>query len=75
MTGPTAQQVLALVRQACATVLELDPATVSRETRCVDDLPDDHAHAGGDPRWSALAGLRALSPSGTTDRHHPTEEN
>ena len=49
----------------------------------LDDLPADHGHAAADPRWSALQGLTALSPSGTTtattatatDLHHPTEEN
>ncbi len=40
-TGITADEVLALVQQACATVLELDPATVGRDTRLVDDLHAD----------------------------------
>ena len=41
-SGPvTADEVLDLVRQACATVLELDPASVERETRFVDDLHAD----------------------------------
>lgn len=35
------EQVLELVRQACATVLELDPRTVTRETRFGDDLHAD----------------------------------
>jgi len=38
---PRAEEVLALVRQACATVLELDPETVTRETRFVEDLRTD----------------------------------
>ena len=37
----TADRVLALVQQACATVLELDPRSVSRETRFVEDLHAD----------------------------------
>ena len=37
----TSDEVLALVQRACATVLELDPATVTRETRFVDDLRAD----------------------------------
>ena len=32
---------LVLVQQACATVLELDPAAVTRATRFVDDLGAD----------------------------------
>lgn len=35
------EQVLALVQQACATVLELDPRTVTRETRFTEDLRAD----------------------------------
>ncbi len=34
----------------------------------LDDLPQDHAHDAGDPRWSALQGLLAPSPT------HPHEE-
>ena len=41
MSGVRAEEVLALVQQACATVLELDPATVTRETRFVEDLHAD----------------------------------
>jgi acyl carrier protein len=37
----TADEVLGLVQQACATVLELDPLTVTRETRFVEDLRAD----------------------------------
>ena len=37
----TAEQVLALVQRACVTVLELDPASVSRQTRFVEDLQAD----------------------------------
>ncbi len=37
----TGEDVLALVQQACATVLELDPATVTRATRFVEDLRAD----------------------------------
>ncbi len=37
----------------------------------LDDLPDDHAHAAVDPRWSALQGLATAPTSRTT----PTEEN
>ena len=37
----TAESVLALVQQACATVLELDPAQVTRDTRFVEDLQAD----------------------------------
>ncbi|HEU0103004.1 MAG TPA: phosphopantetheine-binding protein [Mycobacteriales bacterium] len=37
----TAEHVLGLVQQACATVLELDPLSVTRETRFVDDLHAD----------------------------------
>jgi len=38
---PGPDEVLEVVRQACATVLELDPATVGRETSFVDDLRAD----------------------------------
>ena len=41
MSAVSAEEVLALVQRACATVLELDPATVTRETRFVDDLRAD----------------------------------
>ena len=42
MTAPlTGEDVLALVQQACATVLDVDAATVTRETRFVDDLQAD----------------------------------
>ncbi len=42
MTQPlSAADVLALVQQACATVLELDPRTVTLQTRFVDDLRAD----------------------------------
>ena len=43
MTRPvrTAAEVLDVVRQACATVLELDPATVTRATSFADDLRAD----------------------------------
>ena len=42
MTGPmTAEQVLAVVQAAVATVLEVDPTTVSRETSFRDDLQAD----------------------------------
>ncbi len=37
----TADEVLAVVRQAVATVLELDPSSVHRETRFRDDLQAD----------------------------------
>jgi acyl carrier protein len=37
----TAEQVLDVVRQAVATVLELDPAQVSRATRFREDLQAD----------------------------------
>ena len=37
----TAAQVLAIVQQACATVLELDPQTVTLQTRFVEDLRAD----------------------------------
>lgn len=37
----TAEGVLALVQQACATVLELDPRSVTRDTRFVEDLQAD----------------------------------
>lgn len=37
----TAPDVLAVVQQAVAAVLEVDPATVSREQRFVDDLRAD----------------------------------
>ena len=35
---PTADEVLAVVQGAVATVLELDPASVTRETRFREDL-------------------------------------
>ena len=38
---PTADDVLALVQGAVATVLERDPATVTRETRFREDLEAD----------------------------------
>ncbi len=41
MSTVDAEEVLALVRQACATVLELDPETVTRDTRFVADLHAD----------------------------------
>jgi len=41
MSAVTPEEVLALVQGACAAVLELDPATVTRETRFVDDLRAD----------------------------------
>ena len=42
MTQPlSAADVLALVQQACATVIELDPRTVTLQTRFVDDLRAD----------------------------------
>ena len=45
MTEPrtplTGEEVLALVQQAVATVLELDPSTVGRSTRFIDDLRAD----------------------------------
>ena len=41
MSAVSAEEVLALVRQACATVLELDPETVTRDTRFVADLSAD----------------------------------
>jgi acyl carrier protein len=42
MTGAlTHDQVLAVVQAAIATVLELDPTTVTRETRFRDDLQAD----------------------------------
>ena len=41
MSAVSPEEVLALVQQACATVLELDPASVTRETRFVDDLRAD----------------------------------
>ena len=42
MTAPlTGEDVLALVQQACATVLDVDAARVTRETRFVDDLRAD----------------------------------
>lgn len=37
----TAEEVLALVQRACATVLEVDPASVTRATRFVEDLAAD----------------------------------
>ena len=37
----SADEVFALVRQACATVLEVEPATVTRDTRFVADLHAD----------------------------------
>jgi len=37
----TAAQVLAIVQQACATVLEIDPQTVTLQTRFVEDLRAD----------------------------------
>ena len=37
----SADSVLALVQQAVATVLELDPRTVTRDTRFVEDLQAD----------------------------------
>ena len=37
----TAEQVLAVVQAAIATVLEVDPTTVTRETRFRDDLQAD----------------------------------
>ncbi len=37
----TAEQVLALLQRACATVLEVDPASVTRETSFADDLGAD----------------------------------
>ena len=41
MSAVTPQEVLELVQRACATVLELDPTTVTRDTRFVDDLRAD----------------------------------
>ena len=38
---PTADEVLAVVQGAVATVLELDPASVTRETRFREDLQAD----------------------------------
>jgi acyl carrier protein len=37
----SAEQVLAVVRQAVVTVLELDPASITRETRFREDLKAD----------------------------------
>ncbi len=39
--APDAREVLALVQQACATVLEVDPGTVTPATHFVDDLRAD----------------------------------
>ena len=39
--APTPQEVLQLLQQACATVLEVDPASVTRETRFTEDLRAD----------------------------------
>ncbi len=41
MSDVTAQEVLALVQEACATVLEVSPESVTRETRFVEDLRAD----------------------------------
>ena len=42
MSAPlTAEQVLEVVRTAVATVLELDPSSVTRDTRFRDDLAAD----------------------------------
>ena len=38
---PTPAQVLEVVQRACATVLEVPPESVSRDTRFVDDLRAD----------------------------------
>ena len=41
MSAPSPEQVLSVVQQAVATVLELDPATVGRATRFREDLSAD----------------------------------
>ena len=41
MSTPTADEVLAMLQQAIAVVMEVDAATVTRETRLVDDLGAD----------------------------------
>ena len=41
MSAPTADDVLGVIRDAVVTVLEIDGATVTRETRFVDDLGAD----------------------------------
>ena len=41
MSSPTADDVLKIVQGAVATVLELDPSTVTRETRFREDLEAD----------------------------------
>lgn len=38
---PTVDEVLAVVQQACATVLEVDPRSVTAATRLVEDLQAD----------------------------------
>ena len=41
MSALSAEEVLELVRAAIVTVLEVDPASVGRDTRLVDDLQAD----------------------------------
>ncbi|HEU0129666.1 MAG TPA: acyl carrier protein [Mycobacteriales bacterium] len=41
MTTTTGDEVLAIVREAVVTVMEVDPASVTRESRLVEDLRCD----------------------------------